>query len=184
MKKKILVCAVIDSNPTDLFIESLRVLKENDNYNIVIHIYDYRIIRESDLVIDGIKVKQLDFDKKADFHNEISSSLFSTGATIFLYTAQNVSIPKDFLDSVNVDNFSDENVGSIYTDFYIKSKDGCVGFLHKSMPLAASLLPVLLVSRDHFLKNIDSGRDSISNAINNSVSIHIPKKMFTLNIDG
>lgn len=184
MKKKLLVCVSLVNEPSEDFVESLKRLKDSDKYNVIIHVYDYRIIQSEQVKIDFAKVKQISFEKRPDIHTEISSSLFSTGATAFLCLQQNVKLSDNYLDICGIEYLSDENRGSVYSDFYVESKGKSVGFVHKSMPIASNLLPVIIMSRDIFLKNIDSGREAISAAINSSLSKHIPKKTFTVNIDG
>lgn len=184
MKTKILICVPMIEDPSADFLESLRHLKQNEKYNVIIHMYDYRIIKTEELKLDFAKVKSISFEKRPDSHTEIQSSLFATGATIFICLTTNAMLPPDFIDVCGIDKFDDENIGLVYSDFYVKLKNSVVGFVHKSMPVAANLLPVLIFRRDSFLKNFDQGRDSISATANTSLSVHIPKKLFTVKIDG
>lgn len=184
MKKKILVCVILTDTPSQKLTDSLRAMKGNEKYNVVIHCYDYRILKNEEIQLDFAKVKSISFEKKLDVHSEIASSLFSTGATAFLCITQSVDLPSSFIDDIGIHRLEDENVGSIYSDFYVRHGDLVTSFVHKSMPIVTNLLPVIVMSRDVFLKNIEHGRDAVSASLHSSVSIHVPKKLYTTSIDG
>lgn len=152
---------------------------KSSNFNVKINIFDYSLQKQGGLDFEGVDLFEPSFEEISE-HEKKVLALENIEEYLAIVDLDSGIMPEeDFLDELSLESFEDENVGSIYSDFYIMNDDERKTYVYqKSFPIVENVLPLVAFSTAWIQKSIEQ-ENCKGIILSQTISKHIPKALCT-----
>lgn len=155
------------------------------NYKIILNLYDFSL-RKNDISnikdTDNLKVYWIkkDYEELNNANDIILSEMIKYSDSVFVTILSNeIIINPEIFDTICFDSYCNKNIGFLYFDYTV-SNNRC--FLRSQASGLNIGIPVLFWSTKTLI-NYLSKDDILESVHKNSIGVHIPKNLCTININ-
>lgn len=164
--------------------ELLELIKKctSEKYNISVNICDY-CLKKSAINLESLSnasYYEFDYEDMNLHENKIIELAGDVEYLAFIDIDSSMQLEENFINDLEIEALEDESIGSVYSDFYSRTKtDRRVHVHQKSFPLVTKTLPLIAFSMRHYVKN--QGNESAKGLMLSSmISKHIPKALCSI----
>lgn len=173
--KQIVVSLLVKDGNLDYVFDNIRICEK---LGIDSCVFDYRLDKSIPIVADN--VIQRPFEEWNSYRSEIVEFLSEGQYKAFVALHESTKLTEGWIEKIDLSLFEDENIGSVYSDFYLSTDSYEIPLMNTSMPSAHNSFPFIAFSSKAYCSKLLESDNPESAVLSSLISIHIPEFLCVL----